>query len=217
MSLGTDASGALASTPHRGAAADAGRGGLLVRVGADLTEIKRHRGTIVVPQRTGPIIDVPYSAAGSSGDHLWYLNDIYAWNFEVGRAGFQPAWPEAHQQALEYSNGLIEMFQVALDFDRDKPAAELDTRPRRGHYDGPVEVSFELSEPADVYYTLDGSRPTYDSPRLEATGVREPAETFTITETTTINSFSVDQAGNVENNHNPDSRARNFKATIAIE
>jgi hypothetical protein len=64
-----------------------------------LTAIKEHRGTVVTPARTGPIIDVLYSAAGNSGDHLWYLNDIYAWNFEVGRAGFQPAWPEAHQQA----------------------------------------------------------------------------------------------------------------------
>ncbi|HSK15898.1 MAG TPA: M14 family zinc carboxypeptidase, partial [Gaiellaceae bacterium] len=37
-----------------------------------LTAIKRHRGLSVTPARTGPISDVLYSAAGNSGDMLWY-------------------------------------------------------------------------------------------------------------------------------------------------
>ena len=49
-----------------------------------LTAIKRHRNMAVTPARTGPISDVLYSAAGNSGDMLWYKYGIYAWNFEVG-------------------------------------------------------------------------------------------------------------------------------------
>jgi hypothetical protein len=183
-----------------------------------LTEIKKHRGNNVVPQRTGPIIDVLYSAAGNSGDHMWYLHDIYGWNFEVGRAGFQPNWTEAHDQMLEFSNGLMELFRVARDFDTDNTRPESTITPGEGTYAEPVVISFEVSEPAAIHYTLDGSRPTYDSPKLASTGVREPAETFTITETTTIHWFSVDEAGNVEKNYDPDSPAQNFNtATITID
>ena len=56
-----------------------------------LTAIKRHRNMAVTPARTGPISDVLYSAAGNSGDMLWYKYRIFAWNFEVGTS-FQPAW-----------------------------------------------------------------------------------------------------------------------------
>ena len=39
-----------------------------------LSEIKRYRNMAVTPARTGPICDVLYSAAGNSGDRLWYVN-----------------------------------------------------------------------------------------------------------------------------------------------
>ena len=51
-----------------------------------LTAIKRHRNMAVTPGATGPISDVLYSAAGNSGDMLWYKYGIFAWNFEVGTA-----------------------------------------------------------------------------------------------------------------------------------
>jgi hypothetical protein len=183
-----------------------------------LTAIKQHRGTVVTPGRTGPIIDVLYSAAGNSGDHLWYLNDIYAWAFEVGSAGFQPEWEEAHEQSQEYANGLYDMLEVAWEYDNNDTLPRSTIEPGQGRYDGPVEVSFETSEPAAIYYTLDGSRPTFESDRLELSGVREGLETLLIEETTTIHWFAVDIAGNTERNYKPEGNGRNYrKATIRIE
>ena len=57
-----------------------------------LTAIKAHRGMSVTPAQTGPISDVLYSAAGNSGDMLWYKYGIYAWNFEVGTSFQPPFW-----------------------------------------------------------------------------------------------------------------------------
>lgn len=181
-----------------------------------LTAIKQHRDTVVTPARTGPVIDVLYSAAGNSGDHLWYLNDIYAWNFELGSAGFQPEWEEAHQQALEYSNGLYNMLEVAYAYDTDDKFPRSKLVPGQGIYEEPVEVTFETSEPASVYYTLDGSRPTFESPRLELSGLREGPETILIEETTAIKWFSVDVAGNTELNYDPDGNRNNYRRARVI-
>ncbi|QVQ51136.1 chitobiase/beta-hexosaminidase C-terminal domain-containing protein [Spiractinospora alimapuensis] len=182
-----------------------------------LTAIKQHRGTVVTPARTGPIIDVLYSAAGNSGDHLWYLHDIYAWNFELGSAGFQPEWEEAHAQAMEYSYGLYDMLEVARAYDTDTTWPRSNVEPGGGRYDEPVEITFETSEPAAVYYTLDGSRPTFESDRLELSGTREGPESILIEETTTVHWFSVDLAGNIERNYDPDGNGRNYrKETFTI-
>ncbi|CAL9587070.1 hypothetical protein SUDANB121_05179 [Nocardiopsis dassonvillei] len=176
-----------------------------------LGAIKEHRGTVVTPARTGPIIDVLYSAAGNSGDHLWYENGIFAWNFELGQAGFQPPWEEAHAQGMEYANGLYDMLEVALAHQNDRYRPRSGVSPRPGGHSGPVEVAFETSEPAEIYYTLDGSRPDFDSPRLELTGVRGGLETLRIEETTTVHWFAVDVAGNVEGGYDPEGRARNHR------
>jgi Chitobiase/beta-hexosaminidase C-terminal domain len=80
-------------------------------------------------------------------------------------------------------------------------------------------VAFETSEPASVYYTTDGSRPTLDSPRYKATEFREPGEKFHVTETTTFGWFSVDTPGNVEGGYDPAKPAARGKfreATITI-
>ena len=80
-------------------------------------------------------------------------------------------------------------------------------------------MRFETSEPATVYYTTDGSRPTVYSPRYKATEFREPGETFHVTETTTFRWFSVDTAGNVERGYDPNrpaTRGRFREATITI-
>ena len=167
-----------------------------------LTEIKKWRGTVVTPARTGPIADVLYSAAGNSGDHLWYGEDLYAWNFEVGTS-FQPSWPEAGHQANEFANGLLELLAITNDFSKDKKTPTSTVSPKGGKYSGPVEVSFSWDEPVSIYYTLDGSRPTFDSPTLESKGIREGAESLTITETTTLKWFAIDAKGNIENGYDP--------------
>ncbi|WP_210418421.1 M14 family zinc carboxypeptidase [Agromyces intestinalis] len=100
-----------------------------------LTEIKRFRGMSVTPARTGPVADVLYSAAGNSGDMLWYKYGIYAWDFEVGTQ-FQPPFESsnptgasAHAESQEFANGMLELMRIALDRskgeDTAKPVIEL--------------------------------------------------------------------------------------------
>jgi hypothetical protein len=49
-----------------------------------LKRIKDSRGTIILPERTGPIADVLYSAAGNSADDAWYRKGIISYSFETG-------------------------------------------------------------------------------------------------------------------------------------
>lgn len=181
-----------------------------------LTEIKRYRGLSVTPARTGPIADVLYSAAGNSGDMLWYKYGIYAWNFEVGST-FQPPFESenpnaaaAHPESQEYANGLVELFEVAYDFDKDhqRPTSSIISAP--ASEPGMVNVQFTTSETASVFYTLDGSTPTYESTLFASAGVREGGELLTVPVGTQINWFSVDSAGNVEKNYKPDGSGKNF-------
>lgn len=171
-----------------------------------LQAIRASRGLVVTPARTGPVIDVLYSAAGNSGDHLYYDDDIYAWDFEVGTS-FQPDWEEAYAESQEFSNGLIEMLQLALDLDRDStpPEAYLtdaeDLRFGRKPFFGEAAIKFATSEPAAVYYTLDGSAPTMASQVYNSSGIREPGEIIRFSTTTTVRWFAVDAAGNSSGNY----------------
>jgi hypothetical protein len=181
-----------------------------------LTAIKRHRGLSVTPARTGPIADVLYSAAGNSGDALWYGHDIFAWNFEVGTS-FQPEWDEAHHELLEFSNGLVELMNVARDFSRDDKDPTSELVPGPGDYPEPVEVKFETSEPATIFYTTNGRRPTFDSPQYQAAGIREGGESILVDRTTIFRWFSVDAAGNIEGNYDPNGTEDNYReATYRI-
>jgi hypothetical protein len=182
-----------------------------------LTSIKASRGTVVTPARTGPIADVLYSAAGNSGDMLYYLYGIYAWNFEVGDQGFQPPFAdEGHAQALEFANGLMELFRVAHRWDTDHQRPDTTAVPGQGRYDEPVEVQFEVSEPVTIYYTTDGSRPTLASPTIESAGVREGAQTVLISHTTELKWFSVDAAGNVERSYDPNGNRENYRKALIV-
>jgi hypothetical protein len=90
--------------------------------------IAAERGTVTWPSQTGPVADVLYSAAGNSADQLYYELGIFAWDFEVGNdrwnpttgewegVGFQPPFPEAHAEAMEYANGLVELVRVAAQY-----------------------------------------------------------------------------------------------------
>jgi hypothetical protein len=53
-----------------------------------LSHIKSSRGTVIPPDRTGPIADVLYSAAGNSADDQWYRRGIIAYSFEAGAERF---------------------------------------------------------------------------------------------------------------------------------
>jgi hypothetical protein len=179
-----------------------------------LTAIKRHRGLSVTPARTGPISDVLYSAAGNSGDMLWYKYAIYAWNFEVGTS-FQPNFTEAHDETMEFSNGLVELMRVARGFDKDHTRPESSIVVSESSTPGMVSMEFEASEPAAVFYTLDSSAPTLSSTLYASAGIREAGELLTVPAGTTVHWFSVDAAGNVENNYQPDGNGNNFRKGIA--
>jgi hypothetical protein len=49
-----------------------------------LNRIKEVRNTAILPERTGPIADVLYSAAGNSADEHWYNRNVIAYSFETG-------------------------------------------------------------------------------------------------------------------------------------
>jgi hypothetical protein len=53
-----------------------------------LNRIKEIRGTAILPERTGPIADVLYSAAGNSADEHWYKRGVIAYSFETGADRF---------------------------------------------------------------------------------------------------------------------------------
>jgi zinc carboxypeptidase/chitobiase/beta-hexosaminidase-like protein len=49
-----------------------------------LNRIRDSRGTVILPERTGPVADVLYSAAGNSADEHWYRRGVIAYSFETG-------------------------------------------------------------------------------------------------------------------------------------
>jgi hypothetical protein len=49
-----------------------------------LNRIKDVRNTVILPERTGPIADVLYSAGGNSADEHWYNRGVIAYSFETG-------------------------------------------------------------------------------------------------------------------------------------
>ncbi|MEU8018202.1 M14 family metallopeptidase [Micromonospora parva] len=202
-----------------------------------LSQVKAHRETVVTPENVGGSSDVLYSSAGNVREDLYHTYGIYAFGWEVGGSvynpatgdwqggSFQPEWagnPElvsGHAETMEYANGIMEMFRVAADWGRDRKNPTSQLVPGAGTYRGPVDVRFETSEPATIYYTTDGSRPTLQSPRYAATEFREPGQVFHVTETTTFRWFSVDSAGNIEKNYDPtkNDRRNNYRtATIKI-
>ena len=249
-----------------------------------LNRIKEIRNTVILPERTGPIADVLYSAAGNSADEHWYNRDVIAYSFETGAdrfaptvlnvataagatgirvadrswwdpgdpivigygtpnaetrtvaqvinpnpqspaaniiltepltrahaegtavwgeisqvgVGFQPPYAtEGKYEALEFAAGNIGLLESAYAYSRDflPPRVRMTNT---GTSRGPVETTFEfVNEPSVIHYTMDGSRPTEQSPVWDATGPREPGEVFHIDETTTIRWRAEDIRGNV--------------------
>ncbi|MCC5580364.1 chitobiase/beta-hexosaminidase C-terminal domain-containing protein [Microtetraspora sp. AC03309] len=193
-----------------------------------LSAVQTWRGTAIWPGRTGPVPDVLYSAAGNSADEHWYNKGIIGWDFEVGAdvynpetkrfqaVGFQPAFTEGHEEAMEFSAGQIAILEVARAFSSDKnaPKSELKVTAQTA---GSTSFTFTIDEPANVYYTLDGSRPTLSSPKLTAAGMREGAQQITIDATTEVHWFAADIAGNIEKNYKPDGNGKNYnKARVVV-
>ena len=60
-----------------------------------LNRIKEVRNTVILPERTGPIADVLYSAAGNSADEHWYNRGVIAYSFETGADRFREGVDDA--------------------------------------------------------------------------------------------------------------------------
>ncbi len=69
-----------------------------------LSQIKSSRNTVILPQRTGPIADVLYSAAGNSADDMYYRKGIIGYSFEAG----------AQRIAVNATTGAITRTQVGF-------------------------------------------------------------------------------------------------------
>jgi hypothetical protein len=104
---------------------------------------------------------------------------------------------EGHDEAMEFSNGLVAMLEVALEYSTDKKAPTSDLVARG------TQWVFTTDEPAAVYYTLDGSTPTFESERYDRNGIREGGKKLTIPAGATVKWFSVDTAGNIEGDYDP--------------
>src|SRR5215218_8993297 len=249
-----------------------------------LNRIKEVRNTVILPERTGPIADVLYSAAGNSADEHWYNRGVVAYSFETGAdrfvsttlsvasaagatgiraanrtgftagdtiivdagtaneesrtvasvatsnpptpspnitltqplslahavgsvlrggtlqsgVGFQPDYAtEGKDEALEFAAGNYGLLESALAYSRDDTAPEVAmTGPKSSST--PITTTFEfVNEPSVIRYTTDGSKPTNSSTLWDATGPREPGQSFTVTTTTTFKWMATDMKGNV--------------------
>lgn len=80
-----------------------------------------------------------------------------------------------------------------FDFTADTTAPTTTPRPVAGTYTGTQTVYLDVNEPCTTYYTTDGSTPTVGG---ATTTVYSGG--ITISQTTTLKYFSVDQAGNTE-------------------
>ena len=202
-----------------------------------LARIKEYRQTEVAPQRTGPIADVLYSAAGNSADDHWYRKGIISYSFEAGSprfnstttgtgqtdVGFFPNFlNEGRHEAVEFAFGNFGLLEEALKYSKDEEDPVADMVAKGGSFkvvpdgwasENPITGTFEwVNEPAKIYYTVDGSTPTQSSQLWEAQGPRRPGEVFRFEETTTIKWIAEDIKGHVS-----DVRSETFHIGTGID
>jgi hypothetical protein len=247
-----------------------------------LGRIAEYRGNVVLPQRTGPIADVLYSAAGNSADDNYYRKGIIGYSFEAGSdlfvnptltqpaaagaagirlssttglfandsitVGWSGATPEirtiasisnaanpspnvlltapldsAHaigeqvnggtsatgvgffpnyetegqHEANEFANGNYGLLEAALAYSRDKTPPLVKMTGDRISSGDPIRTTFQyVNEPSVIHYTVDGSIPTFESPKWDRQGLRRPGEVFEFSVNTTVRWLALDLAGN---------------------
>ena len=153
---------------------------------------------MILPNRTGPIADVLYSAAGNSADDQYYRRGIIAYSFEAGaqrvtfNAGnqmmvtdvgfFPPFATEGQFEAMEFADGNYGLLEGALAYAKDvtPPVVNIEFSAARATAP-PINYRFTWpGEAAVIHYTTDGSTPTLASPTYENQGPRRPGQVLTI-------------------------------------
>jgi hypothetical protein len=92
-----------------------------------LGRIAEYRGNVVLPQRTGPIADVLYSAAGNSADDNYYRKGIIGYSFEAGSDLFvtptltQPAAAGATGIRVSSTSGMAANDYITIGWNGPSP------------------------------------------------------------------------------------------------
>ncbi len=187
-----------------------------------LDGIKSHRGTAILPQRTGPVIDVLYSAAGNSADKAYYARGIIGYDFEIGTTNYridpatgledtcsasqQPPFGdstddcldnEGWHEAQEYASGNYGLLQSALEYSRDTTAPNVNFASTADGISPTYEVRFTSNEASSIYYTTDGSTPTTASTEYKPTRARALPLPLSIAPGTTLKWIAHDFKGNL--------------------
>jgi hypothetical protein len=112
--------------------------------------------------------------------------------------GFFPNYEtEGRHEANEFANGNYGLLEAALAYSRDKTPPLVKMTGDRISSGDPVRTTFEyVNEPSVIHYTVDGSIPTFESPKWDRQGLRRPGEVFEFSENTTVRWLALDLAGN---------------------
>ena len=188
---------------------------------AVLDRIKSYRGTAILPQQTGPVTDVLYSAAGNSADEAYYNHGIIGYDFEIGAArtlpngssvgpGFQPPFGpatgttgssqlayEGHDEGMEFSNGNYALLKSALEYANDSAAPVVETVVAADGITPVYSVKFTSNKAASIYYTTDGSTPTTASTEWKPVRARALPLPVQVAPGASLKWIAVDFKGNV--------------------
>jgi LysM repeat protein len=178
----------------------------------------------VLPQQTGPVADVLYSAAGNSADEAYYNHGIIGYDFEIGASkvlpngdsvgtGFQPPYStpdtcggtgscnanlvnEGHDEGMEFANGNYALLASALAYANDTTAPTVGAVVGSDGK-GSYQVKFTSDEASSIYYTTDGSTPTTESTEWTPNRPRELPDPVDVAPGKTLKWIGVDFKGNV--------------------
>ena len=191
-----------------------------------LDRIYNYRHTAILPQQTGPVADVLYSAAGNSADEAYYNHGIIGYDFEIGASkvlangqsqgtGFQPCYStstpntgggtgtcnanlvnEGHDEGMEFANGNYALLASALQYSNDTAAPVIGTTVTSDGKTPTYSVKFTSNEASSIYYTTDGSTPTTASKEWKPNRPRELPDALDLAPGTKLQWIGVDFKGN---------------------